>query len=114
LKSQSGFILALVFALIVAIFAVINVDSVEVNYLFGTGQAPLILIILGSVLMGGLIVGVFGTIQNYKLKRTNRNLQRKIQEQESTTTYTPEHETTGTDYDRSSKNETSNEENKEN
>ncbi|KGX84357.1 LapA family protein [Pontibacillus marinus] len=113
MKSQSGFILALVFALIVAIFAVINVDSVEVNYLFGTGQAPLILVILGSVLMGGLIVGVFGTIQNYKLKRTNRSLQRKIQELESNTTNTPVHETTETDRDDSYENETTKEENKE-
>ena len=82
MKGQTGFILALVFALIVAVFAVINVDSVEVNYLFGTGQAPLILVILGSVLMGGLIAGVFGTIRNYQLKRENRSLQRKIQELE--------------------------------
>ncbi len=43
-------------------FAVINVRSVEVDYLFGRSEWPLILVILGSVLMGALIVfsvGIF-------------------------------------------------------
>lgn len=80
LKGQKNFILALVFALIVAIFAVFNVDAVEVNYLFGTGQAPLILIILGSVLMGGLIAGIFGTVRNYQLQRDNRALKEKLRQ----------------------------------
>ncbi|QSS99073.1 DUF1049 domain-containing protein [Pontibacillus sp. ALD_SL1] len=80
MKGQKNFILALVFALIVAIFAVFNVDAVEVNYLFGTGQAPLILIILGSVLMGGLIAGIFGTVRNYQLQRDNRALTEKLRQ----------------------------------
>ncbi len=50
-------ILGIVFALIVAIFAVVNVDKVDVNYVFGTAHWPLILVILGSVAMGGIIVG---------------------------------------------------------
>lgn len=39
MRGQTYIISALVFALIVAIFAVINVDPVEVNYLFTTGEA---------------------------------------------------------------------------
>lgn len=80
MKGQGSFILALVFALIVAIFAVINVDSVEVNYLFGTGSAPLILVILGSVLMGGVIAGAFGMVRIFRLQRSNRVLQKQLEE----------------------------------
>jgi putative membrane protein len=56
-KLQWYVILGIVFALIVAIFAVVNVDQVDVNYVFGTAHWPLILVILGSVAMGGIIVG---------------------------------------------------------
>lgn len=69
MRGQTYIISALVFALIVAIFAVINVDPVEVNYLFTTGEAPLILVILISVLMGGLITGGFGIFHLLRLQR---------------------------------------------
>ncbi|WP_053219062.1 LapA family protein [Virgibacillus senegalensis] len=77
MKGQSYIIFALVFALIVAIFAVINVDPVEVDYLFGKGNAPLILVILISVLMGGLITAAFGWVKVLRLQRQLRSLQRK-------------------------------------
>lgn len=84
MKGQTNIILALIFALIVAVFAVINVDPVEVNYLFDTGEAPLILIILGSSLMGGIITAAFGLIKIYRLqrevkqlKKSNANLENK-------------------------------------
>lgn len=93
MKGQGSFILALVFALIVAIFAVINVDAVEVNYLFGTGKAPLILVILGSVLMGGVIAGAFGMVKVYKLQRANKALNRKVMELEKPGATTPPVET---------------------
>lgn len=69
MKIQWNFILALLFALIVAIFAVINVDSVQIDYLFGTARIPLILIILGSALLGGFITGSFGFVRSYKLQK---------------------------------------------
>ncbi|MFC0522490.1 lipopolysaccharide assembly LapA domain-containing protein [Pontibacillus salicampi] len=82
MKGQKNFIFALIFALIVAIFAVINVDPVEVNYLFGSGQAPLVLVILGSVLMGGLIAGTFGMVRLYKLQREKRTLEQQLKQYE--------------------------------
>jgi putative membrane protein len=74
MKGQWGLILALIFALIVAIFAVINVDSVQVNYLFGTAEWPLVLVILGSVLVGGLIIGGFGIYRVFRQRREIRAL----------------------------------------
>ena len=59
-KQQWTIILAFIFVLIVSVFAVINVRPVQVDYLFGTAEWPLILVIIGSVLMGGLIVAFAG------------------------------------------------------
>lgn len=69
MKVQWNLLFGIVFALIVAVFAVINVDSVTVNYLFGEGEWPLILVILISVLLGGLIIGSTGLIRIYSLQR---------------------------------------------
>lgn len=80
MKGQSYIIFALIFALIIAIFAVINVDPVQVNYMFGTGEAPLILVILISVLLGGLATASVGAVRYFKLKKENRTLRQKIDE----------------------------------
>lgn len=69
-----GLISALVFALVVAIFAVINVDAVTVDYLFGTAQWPLVLIILASALVGGLAVFGFGIFRILQMRRQVREL----------------------------------------
>ncbi|WP_172252487.1 lipopolysaccharide assembly protein LapA domain-containing protein [Saccharibacillus deserti] len=73
MKAQWSLILMLVFAVIVAVFAVINVNPVEVNFLFGYADVPLVLLILGSALFGGLAVGMFGV---YRLFQTRRELKK--------------------------------------
>ncbi len=89
MKVQWNLLFGIIFALIVAVFAVINVDSVTVNYLFGTGKWPLILVILISVLLGGLMIGSAGLIKIYSLqrkwktaKKENEALKIRIQELE--------------------------------
>ncbi|MBA5711687.1 DUF1049 domain-containing protein [Bacillus velezensis] len=77
MNKQWTIIFALLFTLIVAIFAVINVRGVEVDYLFGTAEWPLILVILGSVLMGALIVFSAGIFQVMKLKREIKMLRKE-------------------------------------
>ncbi|WP_026694257.1 LapA family protein [Peribacillus kribbensis] len=77
---QWNLLLAVVFALIIAIFAVINVNRVEVHYLFGTSQWPLILVILVSVLMGVLIMGAAGAAKNRELKREIKELKKEKDE----------------------------------
>ncbi|MDF3254640.1 LapA family protein [Bacillus velezensis] len=77
MNKQWTIIFALLFTLIVAIFAVINVRAVEVDYLFGTAEWPLILVILGSVLMGALIVFSAGIFQVMKLKREIKMLRKE-------------------------------------
>ncbi|WP_409251482.1 lipopolysaccharide assembly LapA domain-containing protein [Bacillus sp. SCS-153A] len=77
MKFQWNLILGLIFALIVAIFAVINVDPVRVNYLFGEAEWPLILVIIGSVLMGGLIVGSVGLFRLFVVQRKVKALEKE-------------------------------------
>ncbi|EHS58557.1 hypothetical protein WG8_1817 [Paenibacillus sp. Aloe-11] len=74
LKTQWSLIAALVIALLTAVFAVINVNSVQVNLLFSVVNIPLILLILGCTLLGGLIVGSFGIFRQYKLQRELKRL----------------------------------------
>ncbi|GAK11318.1 lipopolysaccharide assembly LapA domain-containing protein [Geomicrobium sp. JCM 19039] len=80
MKGQWTLILGLIAALLISIFAVINVDSVTVDFMFATTQVPLILIILGSVLMGGVIVGAVGMLKVYKLQQEIRRLKKSQQE----------------------------------
>lgn len=80
MKSQGMLISALVFAFVIALFAVINVESVQVNFLFAKPSIPLILVILASTLFGGLIVGLFGMIRQYKMQRKIKMLETRLTE----------------------------------
>ncbi|WP_051620342.1 LapA family protein [Paenibacillus sp. UNC451MF] len=80
MKAQWMFIFILLFALITAIFAVINVEPVRVQFLFTQADIPLILVILSSTLLGGLIVGLIGLIRQYKLTRSIKQLEKQLQE----------------------------------
>jgi uncharacterized integral membrane protein len=42
----------LVLAIIVTVFAVLNLDSVKVDWILGSGRAPLIVVIVISLLIG--------------------------------------------------------------
>ncbi len=75
MRGQWGLITGIIVVLIIAIFAVINVEPVEVNYLFGQNEWPLVLVIIGSVLMGGLIVGSVGIYKIYRLQQEVKKLQ---------------------------------------
>jgi lipopolysaccharide assembly protein A len=90
MKIQWTLIFALIFALLTAIFAVINVEPVSVNFLFTITSTPLILVILSSTLLGGLIVGLFGIIRQFKQQRTIRQLERQLEEAKRTAGSTPD------------------------
>ncbi|MBH5320002.1 DUF1049 domain-containing protein [Paenibacillus sp. GSMTC-2017] len=81
MKGQGMLISAFVFALVIAIFAVINVESVQVNFLFTKTTTPLILVILVSTLLGGLTVGLFGMIRIYKLQKTLKAFEKQAVDQ---------------------------------
>lgn len=72
MKGQTYVILSIILVIIVAVFAIANVEPVEVNYLFWSGESPLILVILFSVLMGGIITGTAGAVKVFQLQKENR------------------------------------------
>ncbi len=83
MKFQWLILLGLIFAVIIAIFAVVNVDSVPVNYVFGEAQWPLILVILVSALLGVLLSSTVAIIRTFTLKRKVNALQKEIAVKES-------------------------------
>ena len=80
MKGQTYVILTFLFIIIIAVFAIINVESVEVNYFFWKRESPLILLILFSVLMGGLVTMVAGSVKYFNLKRENKQLSKELHE----------------------------------
>lgn len=78
MKMQWSLIAGLVFALLTALFAVINVNPVEVNFYFNVLNIPLILLILGCTLIGGIIVGSYGIYRQYKLQREIKRLSTEL------------------------------------
>ncbi|GAE26698.1 hypothetical protein JCM9140_2785 [Halalkalibacter wakoensis JCM 9140] len=77
MRGQWSLILGLIAAVLIAVFAVVNVEAVRVNYVFGTADWPLILVILGSVLMGAIIVGAVGMFKIYQLQAEMKRLKTK-------------------------------------
>ncbi|MFX3674488.1 MAG: lipopolysaccharide assembly LapA domain-containing protein [Paenisporosarcina sp.] len=83
MKFQWSLLIGLIFAVIVAIFAVVNVDSVPVNYVFGSAEWPLILVILGSALLGALISGSVAIFRSFVLQRRVNHLEKEVMLKES-------------------------------
>lgn len=82
MRGQTYVILGIIILIIVSIFAVTNVDAVKVTYLFWTGESPLILVILFSVLMGGLITAAAGYFKMHQLQRENKQMKEINKEME--------------------------------
>lgn len=72
---QFGFILSLLFAIIVTIFAIQNSDSVAINFLFAKVEISQALVIFISAALGAIIVTILGLVRQFKLTR-------KIKDQE--------------------------------
>ncbi len=83
MKLQWLLLIGLIFAVIIAVFAVVNVDDVPVNYVFGESEWPLILVILASALLGFLLSSVLAIVRNYQMQRKIKTLQKEIAVKES-------------------------------
>jgi uncharacterized integral membrane protein len=51
-REQSRTVALVVLAILITLFAVFNVKQVKVSWIFGSGKAPLIIVIVLSVLVG--------------------------------------------------------------
>ena len=82
MKFQWTWLLGILFAIIIAVFSVVNVDAVPVNYVFGTAEWPLVLVILCSALLGAAISGVVAMIRAVLVRHQIKELQRDINTKE--------------------------------
>ncbi len=80
--NQVGVIIALIFSLIVAIFALLNNQPVSINYFFGTVDVSSVIIILGAAFSGALIVFLLGIYRQIKLSVKVRGLNADIRDME--------------------------------
>ena len=76
MKFQWLVLLAFLFAVLITIFAVINVDAVQVNYVFGQAEWPLILVILFSAVLGFLLSATVALVKIFSLQKNIRALQK--------------------------------------
>lgn len=72
------FVLSLILALIVAVFAIQNAEPVTVNLLFKKAYVSQALIILISAISGALAVAFLGLANQMKLKSTIKNNNKTI------------------------------------
>ncbi len=83
-KNQFLFVVGLVFAVIISVFAITNADPVEINLLFTTFQASQALLVFLSAAAGAIIVVSLGLIRHLKLTgqlRTMRKENEKLRNQ---------------------------------
>lgn len=79
MKNQWRVVIGLVLVLIVVIFAVLNNQTVPVSFGFAKISGPLILIILGSAIVGALIGLLTSTTTMWKQKKQVKELQKDIE-----------------------------------
>lgn len=78
MKTQQRFVLSLVLVLVVVIFALMNSQSVIVNFFGAHLEWPLIIIIVVSLLLGALITLLLSASTIAKAKKTTRRLQDEL------------------------------------
>lgn len=76
MKLQWLVLLAFLFAVMITIFSVVNVDAVPVNFVFGKAEWPLILVILVSALLGFLLSAAVALVKIFSLQKNIRALQK--------------------------------------
>ncbi|MCM3710795.1 LapA family protein [Sporosarcina luteola] len=78
MKMQWSLILSILFAIIIAVFAILNIESVQVNYLFGKAHLPLILVILFTALLGAAISGFMAMFRSIHANRQINELKKEM------------------------------------
>lgn len=78
MKHQSKLIVGFVLVFIVVVFSVINTEKVAVNFGFAIVQSPLIFIILGSTILGALIVFVTWFSSFWRQRKEVKQLKKQV------------------------------------
>lgn len=75
---EKGFIVSLIFAAIVAIFALNNSDKVWIDLFFTEIEMSQAIIIFISALLGAIIVAIFGWVKSFKFNKEKKELNKRI------------------------------------
>ncbi|HZK33255.1 MAG TPA: LapA family protein [Tissierellaceae bacterium] len=75
---EKGFILSLIIAAIVALFALNNSAKVLIDLFFTEVEISQAIIILGSTLFGAIIAAIMGGVRSLKLKKEIRHLNKIV------------------------------------
>lgn len=78
---QVRFIIALVFSILVTIFALLNAQTIEVNFIFSSVRLSLALVILGSAAIGALIAALLSAFKQITSMLKIRELEKQLKQQ---------------------------------
>jgi len=80
MKNQWRIVSTILLVIVVAVFAILNVESVPVSFGFTTVHWPLILILLVSILIGAVLMILFSTITVFQHNRAYKDLEQSSNE----------------------------------
>lgn len=75
---QVGFIVILIIAIFVAIFAIQNGAPVDVDLFFATLRTPLAVVMMSCIIIGAIIVLILGTTRQFKKRSESKELNNKL------------------------------------
>lgn len=78
MRKQWNTVLIIVLLLLVVLFSVINVDPVNINFGFRTVAIPLVVVIIGTLLIGVLIAVIWSTSIILRERNQQKRLQKKL------------------------------------
>ena len=79
---EKGFIFSLIFAAIVAVFALSNADKVLIDFLFTKVEISQAIVIFASAILGAVTVSILGGLKSFKFKREIKELNKKVDSME--------------------------------
>lgn len=74
---QKGFVIILILALIIGIFAISNSGVVAIDFIFAEVELSQAIVIFICVLLGALVASIFGLIRQMSLKKEIKELKAK-------------------------------------
>jgi uncharacterized integral membrane protein len=72
-----GLILSLILGFIIAFFALLNTETINFKYYFGTVETPVALLVMASAICGALAIGLLGAFNQAKAGLAIRGFRNK-------------------------------------
>lgn len=71
---QGTLIIGIIFALLVAVFSIQNAIPVSISFFTWRFETSLVVVVLGGIALGVLMMGLFASFKQFKLKRKIKGL----------------------------------------